>query len=177
MRSFRTLTGVAGCVLLGLPICASVSADPALRTGSKVVSESTLLEKTPAGREFRRIRTEYHWDDGLVYHYVYDKAGSLVDTRISYKGLRPDAQELARVFSLVWEDPQVRSIRGRQAGLEVNGGFTFQEKTGACARPARCIQVFLFDGENVVKHMLVDLRTDKIVNYDYVPPRNRGAIQ
>ena len=61
----------------------------------------------------------------------------------------------------------------------IDGGFIIQQTHvgGPCNAGARCLQIFLFDGENVVRHMLVDLRTNTIVDHDYVPPRNRGAAR
>ena len=143
-----------------------------IRQGVRLIGETTELEKTDAGAELRRIRSEYSWDDGLVYSYVHDINGKLLEVRRSYNGLRPDEQELAQAFALVWDDPEVQTIRRRQAGIEIDGGFTYREKTGSCALPSRCVQVFLFDGENVVRHMLVDLRSNRIVDRDYTPPRN-----
>lgn len=167
--NLKRVSAASGLLIASLA-CASASvADGATRYGTKLVGETTQLEKTDKGRELRRIRTEYNWDDGLVYRHVHDAGGKLIETRVSHNGLRPDDAELEQAFALVWNDDEVREIRRRQAGLDINGGFTYREKSGACALPARCVQVFLFDGENVVRHMLVDLRTNKIVNSDYVP--------
>ena len=170
----RLLASVA-CVaiLASLATIAAAQGDVATtRHGSKFVAESTLMEKTPTGKALRRIRTEYNWDDGLVYSYVHDADGKLLEVRKSYNGLRPDDEELAQAFALVWEDDEVQAIRRRQAGLDINGGFTYRRSEGACALPARCVQVFLFDAENVVKHMLVDLRSNRIVDRNFVPDRN-----
>ena len=147
----------------------AVAADEAVRHGVKSLGETTHLEKTKNGRELRRIRSEYNWDEGVIYSYVHDAEGTLLETRVSHNGLRPDEAELQHAFDMVWNDPEIATIRRRQAGIDINGGFIYREKEGSCAAPARCIQVFLFDGENVVRHMLVDLRTNKIVNRDYVP--------
>ncbi|MFK7886778.1 MAG: hypothetical protein AB8G16_07920 [Gammaproteobacteria bacterium] len=174
MTKSRTLWRAVWTVALGALAFQSAAADDAVKHGQKIVSESTLMEKTANGREYRRIITRYNWDDGVTYSDVYDKAGTLLETRTSTLGLAPDEAELARAYELVWQDQEVQDIRRQQAGIDINGGFTHTEKSGKCAAPARCIQVFLFDGENVVKHMLVDLRTDRIVDHDYVPPRNRG---
>ncbi len=175
-----TLHACAACIALlaaeGLAVAAH-AADGAVRQGTKFVGESTLMEKTDKGKALRRIRTEYSWDDGLVYNYVHDADGQLLEVRKSYNGLRPDDTELEEAFALVWQDDEVREIRRRQAGLDINGGFIYREKDGACALPARCVQVFLFDGENVVRHMLVDLRTNRIVARDYVPARNQGGVE
>ncbi len=169
-RHRKHVSAACGLLIAALALGpAALAADAATRQGTKFVGETTQLEKTDKGRELRRIRTEYNWDDGLVYRYVHDADGNLVETRVSHNGLRPDDTELEQAFALVWDDDEVREIRRRQAGLDINGGFTYREKSGACALPSRCIQVFLFDGENVVRHMLVDLRTNKIVNRDYVP--------
>ncbi|MEO1574334.1 MAG: hypothetical protein AAFU65_05165 [Pseudomonadota bacterium] len=166
--------GAVCAFALGLLAAGTVWAEDAVKRGQVVIDETTTMEKTADGRAFRRIVTRYNWDDGVTYRDVYDKAGALIETRTSTLGVAPNEEELARAFELVWSDPEVQDIRRRQAGLDINGGFTHTEKTGKCAAPARCIQVFLFDGENVVKHMLVDLRTDRIVERDHVPPRNRG---
>jgi hypothetical protein len=37
--------------------------------------------------------------------------------------------------------------------------------------------MLLFDGDNVVRHMLVDMRTGKVLERDYVPPRNRASAR
>lgn len=173
MTKPRTPWRAVCAMALGVFALHSAAADTAVKHGDKIVSDSTLMEKTANGREFRRIVTRYNWDDGITYSDVYDKSGKLLETRTSTLGVAPDEDELARAFELVWEDQEVQDIRRRQAGIDMNGGFTHTEKRGKCAAPARCIQVFLFDGENVVKHMLVDLRTDRIVDHDYIPPRNQ----
>jgi len=148
---------------------AAGAADGATRQGTKFVGESTLMEKTAKGKELRRIRTEYNWDDGLVYNYVHDADGKLLEVRKSFNGLRPDDEELAHAFAMVWDDAEVKEIRRRQAGLDINGGFIYRTESGACALPARCVHVLLFDGENVVRNMIVDLRTNRIVKRDHVP--------
>jgi hypothetical protein len=173
MTKPRTPWRVVCALAFGAFALQSAVADDAVKHGDKIVSDSTLMEKTANGREFRRIVTRYSWDEGITYSDVYNKAGELVETRTSTLGVAPDEDELARAFELVWEDQEVQDIRRQQAGIDINGGFTHTEKTGKCAAPARCIQVFLFDGENVVKHMLVDLRTDRIVDHNYIPPRNK----
>lgn len=165
--------GAVCALVLGLLAAVSATAQDAVKRGQMVIDEATTMEKTANGREFRRIVTRYNWDDGVTYRDVYNKAGALVETRSSRLGVPPTEDELARAFELVWADAEVQDIRRRQAGLDINGGFTHIEKTGKCALPARCIQVFLFDGENVVKHMLIDLRTDRIVERNHVPSRNR----
>lgn len=173
MTKHRVPVSIICASLLGLLATVSANAQDAVRSGYKVISDSTLMEKTENGREFRRIVTQYNWDDGVTYHRVYDKAGTLLETRTSMLGVAPDDAELQRAFDIVSQDADVQEIRRSQAGIDIAGGFTHIEKTGKCAAPARCLQVFVFDGENVVKHMLVDLRTDRIVNHDYVPPRNQ----
>lgn len=175
MRQTTRATAKAWGLVACLTLTFGTAAADSVRHGTKQLAESTVMEKTDKGRELRRIRSEYNWDDGIVYRYVHDADGQLLEVRKSYKGLRPDDQELEQAFALVWQDTEVRSIRKRQAGLTINGGFTYLEKEGPCARPARCVQVFLFDGENVVKHMLVDLRSNRIVNHNFVPSRNRGS--
>ena len=174
MTKHRMPNGIVCAALLGLLATASATAQDAVRSGQQFVNETTLLEKTDNGREFRRIVTHYNWDDGVTYRKVYDKAGKLVETRQSKLGYSPDEDEIQHAFDLVAQDPDVQAIRRSQAGIEIAGGFTHLEKTGKCAAPARCIQVFVFDGENVVRHMMVDLRIDKIVDHNYTPPRNRG---
>jgi len=174
MTKHRVPLGIVCAALFGLLATTSATANDAVRSGQKLIGESTLMEKTDNGRELRRIVTHYNWDDGITYSKVYNEAGTLLETRKSTLGYSPDEDEIQRAFDLVWQDAEVQAIRSRQAGIDINGGFTHLEKTGKCAAPARCIQVFLFDGENVVKHMLVDLRLDKIVDHAYVPPRNRG---
>lgn len=174
MTHYRMPLGIILATLLAGLAAASATADEAVRSGLKRVGESTHMEKTANGRELRRVVTLYDWDSGATLRRVYDKTGKLIETRKSYLGLAPDAEELQRAFDLVWQDAEVQEIRRRQAGLDINGGFTYLEERGHCAPPARCIQVFLFDGENRVKHMLVDLRTDRIVDHNYIPPRNRG---
>jgi hypothetical protein len=174
MTTHRVPRGIIFATLVTALAAVGATADEATKSGMKWVGESTHMEKTADGREWRRIVTLYNWDSGITSFQVYDKAGTLIETRQSRLGLTPDADELARAYELVWQDEEVQQIRQRQAGLDINGGFTFMEKAGVCAAPARCIQVFLFDGENRVKHMLVDLRTDRIVNHNYIPPRNRG---
>lgn len=165
--------GVLLCTLAALGVTSTAAADSTVRSGTKVLSETTQLVKTASGKEVLRTRSEYNWDDGLTYHYDYDAAGALVEVRQSTAAPRASDDELQQAYALVWEDDEVRQIRKRQAGLEINGGFPYRQAKGSCAAPARCVQVFLFDGENVVKHMLVDLRSNTIAERNHVPPRNR----
>lgn len=174
MTIYRVPRGIMFATILSALAAVGANAEEAVKSGMKLVGESTHMEKTADGRELRRVVTLYNWDSGVTLYKVYNKAGALIETRESRLGLAPDADELERAFELVWQDNEVQEIRRRQAGIDINGGFTHQAKTGVCAAPARCIQVFLFDGDNRVKHMLVDLRTDRIVDHNYVPPRNRG---
>lgn len=167
------LSGAAAVAVAG----SALAAEPVTRSGTMPVSESRELLKIDGALQEVHSRVEYNWDDGLVYTYRHNAKGELLDVLTSTNALRPTDAELAAAFDLVWNDPEVRTIRSRQAGLEINGGFTYREPTGKCAAPARCVQVFLFDGENVVRHMLVDLRTGSIANRSYIPPRNQGATQ
>ena len=170
--SIRTLLFLA---LAAIGTTPTAAAEQAARSGVKAVSQYTEIQKVDGRRQVVHTRVEYNWDDGLVYSFRHDENGELIDVQTSTNGLRPDDAELKEAFDLVWTDPEVRTIRARQAGLEVNGGFIYREAKGRCAAPARCIQVFLFDAENVVRIMLVDLRTRTIADRNYIPPRNREA--
>lgn len=171
--SIRALLFLMATAIGAVPSAAAEQT--AARSGVKAVSEYTEIQKVDGRRQVVRTRVEYNWDDGLVYSYRHDEDGELIDVHTSTNGLRPDDAELKEAFDLVWNDSEVRTIRSRQAGLEINGGFIYREPKGRCAAPARCIQVFLFDAENVVRIMLVDLRTRSIADRNYIPPRNREA--
>ncbi len=164
---------VAAAVIL-LP---AAMADTPVRSGIKVIGEYSEAVKTDFGQEIRQFRVEYHWDEGATYTRGFDKHGEQVSLQVVKGSPAPDEQEIEEAFAIVHAHPDTQAIKARQAGIDINGGFPFQAKTGACASPARCVQIFLFDAENVVRHMLVDLRSQRVVNTDYIPPQNRRAQQ
>ncbi len=178
--------GVSAALCLGLLAANAGAADPASanysavsRTGTVIMSEWTEAVKTPEGKQFRRYVAEYDWDTGLMHRHAYDADGVHLSTRTMKRAPTPSDDEIAEAIAIVRDNPEVVDIQRRQAGIQIDGGFIIQQTKdeGPCHGNARCLQIFLFDGENVVRHMLVDLRANTIVDADYVPPRNRGVAQ
>ncbi len=150
-------------------------AKEAVRSGNEVLADYNDAVKTKSGKEVRRIQVVYNWDEGATYTHTYDKSGAKADTQVVYGSPSPSDAEVAEAVAIVEAYPDVITIKRRQAGITIDGGFPFRLSSGVCARPARCLQMFLFDAENVVRHMLVDMRTRTIVDSDYIPPQNREA--
>ncbi len=164
---------------VGAEDTATTNYSPVARTGTVIMSEWTEAVKTPEGKQFRRYQAEYDWDTGLMHRHEYDADGVHLSTRTLKRTPTPSEEEIAEAIDIVRGSPEVIDIQRRQAGLKIDGGFTIRQTKdeGPCHGNARCLQIFLFDGENVVRHMLVDLRANTIVDHDYVPPRNRGVAQ
>lgn len=157
----------------------SANYSPVMRTGTEVMSEWTESVKTDKGKQFRRYEAVYDWDTGMTHRRSYDADGVLVSTRTIARAPTPSPDEIEEAIAIVRDNPDVIEIQRRQTGIQIEGGFIIQQTKaqGPCHTNARCLQIFLFDGENVVRHMLVDLRTNTIVDHDYVPPRNRGVAR
>ena len=106
-------------------------------------------------------------------------ASSSPSAAIAARRRRREA-EIAEADAIVRADPEIAQILRRQPDLSLQGGFP--DESGAAARVrarerTRCLQMLLFDGDNVVRHMLVDLRTGSILERDYIPPRNRASAR
>lgn len=154
---------------------APVAADTAVRSGTEVLADYKDAVKTDKGKEVRRIQVVYNWDEGATYTYTFDTSGAKADTHVVYGPPTPSEAEIDEALAIVEAYPDVITIKRRQAGIAIDGGFPFEATSGPCARPARCLQMFLFDAENVVRQMLVDMRTRSVVDSDYIPPQNREA--
>lgn len=160
-----------------LALSSLADAGDAVRSGNEIIADYSDAVKTDNGREVRRIQVVYNWDEGATYTYTYDKSGKKTNTSVIYGPHTPSEAEVAEALDIVLAHAEVIAIKQRQAGISIDGGFPFEASKGACARPARCLQMFLFDAENVVRHMLVDMRTRKVVDSDYIPPQNREVKQ
>jgi hypothetical protein len=176
-RRSRTLARVLLFTVCSLPL--AVPAADAVRHGTLELGTWVDAAKTPAGKEPRRHRLVYEWDTGLTHETVHTLDGKLVSER-RYRAVPPGTpDEVEEAAAVVLADAEVAQILERQPSLGLQGGFAMDADGGvaACGAPARCLQMFLYDGDNVVRHMLVDLRTGTLVERDYVPPRNRGAAR
>ena len=176
-QSGLALLGIAA--LAAFAANASHAADTSQRTGTTVMGEWTDAVKTPKGKEWRSYRAVYDWDTGLTSREEYDANDKLISRSSRRAAPSPTVEEIAEAAAIVDADVEVQQIRRRQGGLALEGGFVFRNKEGQgpCTQSTRCVQMFLFDGENVVRQMLVDLKSRKILDPDYIPPRNRGAGQ
>jgi len=151
----------------------------AIKHGTLDLGEWTDAVKTDHGKEARRYHAVYDWDTGLTHEYAYALDGRLVSER-SYRGAPPASPaEVDEAKAIVLADPEVAAILRRQPEVSLQGGFSIEQTAaeGPCTERTRCVQMLLFDGNNVVRHMLVDLRTSSILERDYIPPRNRGAAR
>lgn len=171
--AFIAILAATSVLSLALP----AQANSAIKSGNTELAEYSEVIKTVNGKEMRHFKVEYNWDEGATYTHSYNKAGTLIDSHVVIGAPTPNQHEIAQAVTIANAYPDVVEIKHRQAGIDVAGGFPFEAKTGACARPARCLQIFLFDAENVVRHMMVDLRIGKVVIADYIPPQNRGAVE
>jgi hypothetical protein len=154
-------------------------ADHAVKQGTQNFGEWVDAVKTDHGKESRRYRLDYEWDTGLMHESVYTLDGKLVSER-RYRGApSPSPEEIAEADAIVRADPEIAGIMRRQPDLSLQGGFPIvqAEGEGPCTERTRCLQMLIFDGDNVVRHMFVDLRTGSILERDYIPPRNRAAAR
>jgi hypothetical protein len=144
--------------------------------GTMDLGEWTDAVKTPKGKEARHYRAVYDWDTGLTHEYAYTLDGKLVSQRAYRAAPTPSPEEVEEAKAIVLADPEVTQILRRQPDLSLQGGFAMEQtpQEGPCTQRTRCLQMLLFDGDNVVRHMLVDLHTGTILERDYIPPRNRG---
>ena len=158
-----------------------VSAEPAhaVKHGTMDLGEWTDAVKTNHGKEARRYHAVYEWDTGLTHEYAYTLDGKLVGERSYRAAPTPNPDEVEEAKAIVLADPEVTAILRRQPEVSLQGGFPIAQTAaeGPCTERTRCLQMLLFDGNNVVRHMLVDLRTGSILERDYIPPRNRGAAR
>jgi hypothetical protein len=164
--------------LLALLLAGAAQAESgrAARQGTMLLGEWVDAVKTDHGKEARRYRLVYEWDTGLTHEYVYAMSGELVSER-RYRGApSPSPDEVEEAAAIVRADPEIAQILRGQPGLSLQGGFPMNQARGEgpCTQRTRCLQMLLFDGDNVVRHLLVDLRTGSIIERDYVPPRNRA---
>jgi len=177
---FRALVS-ASVLLLSALVTGPARADTerAIKQGTQVLGEWVDGVKTDHGKEPRRYRLEYEWDTGLTHETVHTLDGKLVSER-RYRGAPPPSQgDIAEAEAIVLADPEIADIMRRQPGLSLQGGFPINQarSEGPCTERTRCLQMLLFDGDNVVRHMFVDLRTGTILERDYIPPRNRAAAR
>lgn len=171
----------ASALLLPLFVAATARADTehTVKQGTQVLGEWVDAVKTDRGKEPRRYRLEYEWDTGLTHETVRTLDGKLVSER-RYRGApSPSRADIAEAEAIVLADPEIAEIIRRQPGLSLQGGFPINQARGEgpCTERTRCLQMLLFDGDNVVRHMFVDLRTGSILERDYIPPRNRAAAR
>ncbi len=175
----------SGLRLLGIAALAafaangSLAADTTQRSGTTVMGEWTDSIKTSKGKEWRSYRVVYDWDSGLTTREEYDANDKLIGTTSRRAAPSPTRDEVAEAAAIVDADVEVQQIRRQQGGLALEGGFVIRQAAGEgpCTQSTRCVQMFLFDGENVVRQILVDLKSRKILEPDYIPPRNRRAGQ
>ena len=169
------------CLLAGLlPVFAAVPAVAdtlSARTGVELLGESTDTVKTAEGRQQRLVRMVYDLDNGTTSTEIYTMEGERMSRTAMDTLPGPSERDIERALRIVRADTEVGQIMRRQGGLQLEGGFPILQRAGEgpCVRGTRCVQMFLFDGENVVRHMLVDLRSGKVLEPDYIPPRNRGV--
>ena len=151
----------------------------AVKHGTMDLGEWTDAVKTDHGKEARRYHAVYEWDTGLTHEYVYTLDGKLVSERSYRAAPTPSPAEIEEAKAIVLADPEVAAILSRQPEVSLQGGFAIEQTAaeGPCTERTRCLQMLLFDGNNVVRHMLVDMRTSSILERDYIPPRNRGAAR
>ncbi len=171
--------GAGAMVLAAVLLAVPASAEAPVRTGKQVLGEWTDAVKTPQGKQKRRFRTTYDWDTGTSMRETFDLQGKRLSIQKINSAPSPSPVEIERAREIVLADVEVGEIARRQGGLQLDGGFTLTHAAGEgpCVAGTRCVQMFLFDGENVVRHMLVDLRLGRIVEPDYIPPRNRGSAK
>lgn len=171
---YTKLSAVTLALLMVVPVLSH--ADEPIHRGEQSLAQYTEAAKTADGKKEKRlVKVTYDWDTGTIHTRSYNSDGDKVNSHSIQRPPTPDEAEISQAIKIVQQHPEVRSITARQAGIDINGGFPHTELSGVCARPARCVQMFLFDAENVVRHMLVDLRIGKVVDSNYIPPQNRGA--
>ena len=174
----RTLT-LALTLTLAAPGLADADAGASVKHGTMDLGTWTDAVKTDHGKEARRYHAVYEWDTGLTHEYAYTLDGTLVSERRYRAAPAPQPEEIAEASAIVLADPEVADILSRQPSYVLAGGFAIEQTAaeGPCTESTRCLQMLLFDGPNVVRHMLVDLHTGSILERDYVPPRNRGDVR
>lgn len=172
----RLLGIVALAVFAASP---TLAADTAQRSGTTVMGEWTDSVKTAKGKEWRSYRVVYDWDTGITTREEYDANDQLIGTSTRRAAPSPTLEEVAEAAAIVNADLEVQQIRRQQGGLALEGGFVIRQEAGEgpCTGSTRCVQMFLFDGENVVRQILVDLKSRKILEPDYIPPRNRRVAR
>lgn len=155
------------------------NAGATVKHGTMDLGTWTDTVKTDHGKEARRYHAEYEWDTGLTHESAYTLDGRLVSERRYRAAPAPQPEEIAEARAIVLADPEVADILSRQPTFELAGGFAIEQTAaeGPCTERTRCLQMLLFDGPNVVRHMLVDMHTGSILERDYVPPRNRGDVR
>lgn len=153
----------------------ATAGDAQVRSGKVVIGQWTERVKLEGGgTEVTQVTALYDWTSGKSYREIRNEKGRLVHTLKGRKAPRPFPEEIEAAFSMVYDDEALGSLI-RQQRLQVDGGFLLEQARGQgpCSLGSRCIQVFLFDGINVARHTVVDLKTNQIVYRDYVPQRNR----
>lgn len=148
-----------------------------VRTGKSVVGQWTeRIKLEDGGTQVLQVTAFYDWTSGRAYREFRDDRGRLAWTLRDRKAPRPFPEEIQQAFDKVYRDRALGPMI-RQQRLEVDGGFLLEQAPGEgpCGLGSRCIQVFLFDGLNVARQAIVDLKTDRIVYRNYVPTRNRES--
>lgn len=173
-----TLVAVA-IVLFALAATAapvpSTSGEAQVRTGKVVVGQWTeRIKHEDGGSEVALITAWYDWESGTSYREIHDQRGALVRTLEGRKAPRPSPEEIQQAIDMVYRDDALGSLIRKQR-LTVDGGFLLEQGPGEgrCTQGSRCLQIFLFDGVNVARHTVVDLKRGRIVYRNYVPPQNR----
>ncbi|MEL7448889.1 MAG: hypothetical protein AAFN78_06750 [Pseudomonadota bacterium] len=176
-KSGLRLLGVTALAVFATSVASA--ADVTQRSGTTVMGEWTDSVKTPKGKEWRSYRVVYDWDTGITTREEYDANDQLIGSTTRKAAPSPTPEEIAEAAAIVEADVEVQQIRRQQGGLALEGGFVMRHKPeeGPCTQSTRCVQMFLFDGENVVRQILVDLKSRSILEPDYIPPRNRRAAQ
>ena len=177
-QSPRTLALFLGTSLIAFGV-ARADAGSRVKHGTMELGTWIDAVKTDHGKEARRHYAVYEWDSGLTHESVYTLDGKLVSERRYRAAPAPHAEEIEEARAIVLADSEVAEILSRQPTFALAGGFTIEQTAaeGPCTERTRCLQMLLFDGNNVVRHMLVDLRTGSILERDFVPPRNREAAR
>ena len=175
----RRVLALISALLLPAFATGQVAADGAVKQGTQNLGEWVDAVKTDHGKDVRRYRLDYEWDTGLTHESVHTLDGKLISERRYRSAPSPSQADIAEADAIVRADPEIAQIMRRQPDLSLQGGFPMNQAPGEgpCTDPTRCLQMLLFDGDNVVRHMLVDLRSGSILERDYVPPRNRAAAR
>lgn len=162
-------------LLAPAPAPLEMTADSDLGPELVQVGDWVDVEKVDGKRISARTRAIYDPSTGLTHHFVFGPDKTMIRHTVRAKGNRPTSREIAKAFRMALDDPGARAEH--LGGAELNGGFLLEqaEEGAPCSLGSRCIQVFLFefDPEVVVRHMVVDLASERIPYPRYTPIQNR----